>query len=123
MREKTMKPDYYKLDKDHNIIGAIDIHDWGKFFESSDRIVKQENLPNGLRISTVFLGIDHNFSDEGPPVLFETMIFGMEDEVQQRYSTWDEAVKGHEELKKEYENYVVKQLEEERTKFEGTENN
>ena len=31
---------------------------------------------NVVFISTVFLGIDHNFNLEGPPLLFETMIFG-----------------------------------------------
>lgn len=29
-----------------------------------------------VRVSTVFLGIDHRFGGDGPPVLFETMIFG-----------------------------------------------
>lgn len=29
-----------------------------------------------MSISTVFLGIDHNYSNAGPPVLWETMIFG-----------------------------------------------
>ncbi|MCK4858907.1 MAG: hypothetical protein KAT58_13115 [candidate division Zixibacteria bacterium] len=49
------------------------------------------------RVSTVFLGLDHNFSGEGHPVLFETMVFGespLADE-QERYCTWDEAVAGH----------------------------
>jgi hypothetical protein len=46
-------------------------------------------------VSTVFLGLDHSFG-EGPPQLFETMIFGGEhDEYQERYSTWDEAEAGH----------------------------
>lgn len=27
------------------------------------------------RVSTVWLGIDHNFSDHGPPLIFETMVF------------------------------------------------
>lgn len=48
----------------------------------------------GVRISTVFLGVDHGFN--GDPVLFETMIFGGEyDEHQTRYKTWDEAASGH----------------------------
>jgi hypothetical protein len=48
------------------------------------------------RVSTVFMGIDHNFTRGGPPLLFETMIFGgPEDGFQARYSTWDEAEAGH----------------------------
>jgi hypothetical protein len=49
-----------------------------------------------IRISTVFLGINHNFGDEGPPILFETMVFGgVLNGRQFRYSTWDEAELGH----------------------------
>jgi hypothetical protein len=50
------------------------------------------------RVSTVFLGIDHNF-DEGEPLLFETMIFGgkfdREGEYQTRCSTWAQAEAQH----------------------------
>ena len=52
----------------------------------------------GAQISTVFLGINHNFGD-GPPLLFESLIFGSpHDGEQRRYSTWDEAEKGHIEM-------------------------
>ena len=47
-------------------------------------------------ISTVFLGLDHNPTGRGQPVLFETMIFGgWHDEFQVRYRTYDEAEAGH----------------------------
>lgn len=47
-------------------------------------------------ISTVFLGIDHRFGDDGPPILFETMIFGGKfNDYQERCSTWDQAVEMH----------------------------
>lgn len=50
-----------------------------------------------VRISTVFLGMDHNFFGNGPPLLFETMIFGgPHDGYQERCSTWEEAEKQHE---------------------------
>ena len=77
--------------------------EWATFFEGKDRIVKQETLPNGLRVSTVFLGIDHNFGD-GEPLLFESMVFGIKDdeEIQQRYSTYEQAEKGHQELVEKY---------------------
>jgi hypothetical protein len=48
-----------------------------------------------VRVSTVFLGLDHSFSG-GPPLLFETMVFGGEhDQAQWRYTTWQEAEIGH----------------------------
>jgi hypothetical protein len=47
-------------------------------------------------ISTVFLGTDHNWSRYGPPLLFETMVFGGQlDEVQLRTSTWSGAQAQH----------------------------
>jgi hypothetical protein len=46
------------------------------FQESGGMIVKQEYFGN-FYISTVFLGLDHNFGT-GKPVLFETMIFTTE---------------------------------------------
>ena len=45
-----------------------------------------------ITISTVFLGVDHSFAMHGPPVLYETMIFGEPfDRRMYRYCTWDEA--------------------------------
>ena len=71
-----------------------DIIQWGKWFETGDRVVAKTEK-DGVSVSTVFLGIDHSF-EEGEPVLFETMIFGGDrDEDMWRYSTWDEAEKGH----------------------------
>lgn len=55
-------------------------------------------LPNGYRVSTVFLGLDHSFNG-GPPVLWETMVFGPEtgsmDLDGGRYTSYDAAVTGH----------------------------
>jgi hypothetical protein len=49
-------------------------------------------------VSTVWLGLDHNWSREGPPIIFETMTFGGRyDQEQMRYATEDQAQKGHRE--------------------------
>jgi hypothetical protein len=51
-----------------------------------------------VRISTVWLGLNHNFSGLGPPLIFETMLFGLDEEVdeyQWRYSTKEAALAGH----------------------------
>ena len=48
-----------------------------------------------IEISTVFLGLDHSFGGK-KPLLFETMIFGGKlDQEQERYTTWEQAEKGH----------------------------
>lgn len=48
-----------------------------------------------VRVSTVFLPIDHGYGD-GPPVIYETMIFGGDlDGDQWRYVTEADAIAGH----------------------------
>lgn len=46
---------------------AKDFLDWAKWFEKRVRILKQETLPNGYWVSTVFIGMNHDF--------FQTMVF------------------------------------------------
>ena len=71
-----------------------DILEWARSFEESSRVVEQTMIGE-VKVSTIFLGLDHQYGD-GPPLLFETMIFGgPEDGYQERYSTWEEAEKGH----------------------------
>lgn len=50
-----------------------------------------------LAVSTVWLGIDHNFSGRGEPLVWETMVFGDCDFDQElvRYSTEQDALEGH----------------------------
>jgi hypothetical protein len=54
---------------------AVDLFTWAKWFGTADRIVCQETIAQN-RVSTIFLGIDHNFDPHGPPILWETMTFG-----------------------------------------------
>jgi hypothetical protein len=51
-----------------------------------------------VRVSTVWLGMDHQFGD-GPPLIFETMVFGGPlDDYQWRYVTEAEAIAGHDQV-------------------------
>ena len=80
----------------HNPVGVDDIITWGKWFETADRHVAKTAINDEINVSTVFLGLDHSFGG-GPPLLFETMIFGGEhDQYQDRYETWAQAEIGHE---------------------------
>ena len=69
-----------------------DLRIWAHSYEKEAnwRRVAEDTIGHAY-ISTVFLGIDHAFG-KGPPLLFETMVFGgaLEDE-QDRCSTWAEA--------------------------------
>lgn len=59
---------------------------------------------NDVTISTVWLGINHNYG-EGAPVIFETLVFGgTHDGSMERYNTEDEALEGHEAMV----NFVLK---------------
>lgn len=64
---------YYVLNKDKMPVPAT-LEEWGRSYEANDRIIARSEI-GGARVSTVFLGIDHQFG-MGEPLLFETMIFG-----------------------------------------------
>ena len=91
-----MTCDKYILDADGEPQMEPDTLKWGAWFETAERHVLHDKLPNGVRVSTVFLGLDHNFGMDGPPVLWETMIFGgPHTDYQERYTSKSEAIKGH----------------------------
>jgi len=79
----------------------VELLEWAKWFETTDRHVGNDTI-NGYRISTVFLGLDHNFG-VGAPLLFETMVFGDDDEEDmERYATYEEAEEGHKRFVEKY---------------------
>lgn len=86
---------HYRLNADHSVSEVEDLLTWAAWFETADRVVAAANR-QGFLVSTVFLGLDHQWG-AGPPVLFETMIFGPAggENYCERYSTWDEALAGH----------------------------
>lgn len=87
----------------HKIIKTNDLFEWAEWFQNSNRTIGNTVVGNDVKVSTVFLGLDHNFSGEGEPILFETMIFGgIRDCETIRYSTWDQALFGHNQIVKEF---------------------
>ena len=73
---------------------------WANWFETADRKVAVDWVSEETRVSTVFLGLDHNHAfDLSNPILWETMIFGGPlDGTMRRYETRAEAARGHAEL-------------------------
>jgi hypothetical protein len=64
------------------------------------RVTSSSDPDAEFTVSTVWLGIDHSFGD-GPPLLFETMVFGggeSQDQTQWRWGTEAEARAGHAEI-------------------------
>lgn len=92
---------YYLLNDDHTYRPCT-LSEWSEQFEKmreKKRIAYDEI--NDCRVSTVWLGIDHNhfgYLTEGAPLLFETMVFKGDtsnDIYMDRYSTSEQAKAGH----------------------------
>ena len=80
--------------KGKKVIPEYDLFKWAEWFETAKRHVANDFIGK-VHVSTVFLGLNHNFG-VGKPILFETMIFGgKHDQYQERYCTWEEAEEGH----------------------------
>ena len=68
------------------------------YADPDSRRVGQDRI-GPLLVSTVHLVMDHQFDPDGPPLIFETMIFGDDDhEPCWRYSTEAEARAAHESI-------------------------
>lgn len=97
--------DWYVLHADGTYSPQVDMGS-GKTDPGVDKKIAVEDAtdPEGREfcVSTVFLGLDHQYGD-GPPLVFETMIFASKDgEITDwcerwgdRYSTIDGARAGH----------------------------
>jgi hypothetical protein len=92
------RPKYYKL------LGRVAVPvrhmmDWAVWFEKNGPChVAQDVVGSVFFVSTIFLGLDHNFSGVGDPLLFETMILDTSDSdgfYQTRCSTWGQAEAEH----------------------------
>jgi hypothetical protein len=99
----AVRPDKYILDAhgEPQAVEALDV--WGEWYTRSSkdrsRMVAQDKDESGattIMISTVFLGLDHNYAGVGPPVLWETLVFGGAlDGEMDRYTSREAAFRGH----------------------------
>lgn len=102
---------FWILDDDRQPKVAESMDEWYAFvrrdFEDRSRVGDTETAT--MRVSTVFLGVDHSWRGP-PPILFETMVFSLEKYPREfegkiyfaaedfdtvRYSTWSDAEAGH----------------------------
>lgn len=84
---------HYRLEGRRAVACGVD--EWVAWFEAADRRVA-ETWIGDVRVSTVFLDLDHNAFPGRDPALFETMVFveGEPSSVR-RYFIWEEAEAGH----------------------------
>jgi len=94
----------YVLDENGRVVVETDDDKWSAFMERGRRHVVGYFEGNGVKVSTIFLGIDHRhvFGDEDKlpikpiPILWETMVFGgCLDGYQERYTSAEDALRGH----------------------------
>jgi hypothetical protein len=93
---------YYVWDKETDEVRETDQSTWMSQLGDIDARRVGWTVVNGHRVSTVFLGNDHRWLGDGPPLLFETMVFPGVDEDEtwvetycDRYSTPEQARAGH----------------------------
>lgn len=122
-----LEKEWWILDADNNP-KPVRVREWSEWYEAAARKGLADGLTNDPRrvaqtdlatvwVSTVFLGVNHQWGD-GPPILFETMVFTREkfpkefagkikwhrDDLDTfRYSTWDDAVTGHNAIVRRYQ--------------------
>lgn len=111
--EKLRDNRHYILDPQGHPIPALNWLVWGEWFQRNDGAARRvsETRTKFFWVSTVFLGLDHQWGD-GPPLIFESMAFLQpkrcdiravmpgsplinEGELCDRYSTRDQALAGH----------------------------
>lgn len=79
--------DKYILNEQGEPVNESDLMKWAAWLENGDcRRVANDQVGKAT-VSTVFIGLDHAYGDDEPPILWETMVFGGPmDEEQERCS-------------------------------------
>ena len=95
---------HYILDENGNPVIEHDYQIWSYWMENNNRHLALDEIGD-VKVSTVFLGIDHSWSrsftvklyyEYENPILWETMIFGGErDGYQNRFCSKESALEGH----------------------------
>lgn len=102
---------YYKLDINNNPIKCENIYEYLEWHDSLSRehpvctktIEYTEIKEKNIHISTIFLGLDHSFSKDNKPILWETMVFSNKTDIDmERYSSHDAAIAGHQAFVEKY---------------------
>ena len=97
---------YFRRDGTPYPPGDAGLWEWCDDFAKEElRIVRQDKLPDGTEISTIWLGIDHDHHATMHglphlPLMFETMVWGPDGNIalQMRYRSENDAIAGHMEI-------------------------
>ena len=102
----------YVLDDNGEPRAVEDVNEWAAWFKNASRTIVgphgmcarhvAKDVVGDYTVSTIFLGLDHSFLGEGRPILWETMVFGPEGDIDvdeeyfMRQATRADAAKWHE---------------------------
>lgn len=81
-------------------VAANDLDEWATWIEKAERHVADETIGD-YRISTVFLGLDHNYHSDGPPIFWESMVFAkkhndpIDNDMMRCSGSWEQAEAMH----------------------------
>lgn len=104
-----MKPDlWYILDDDNNPKPVDPITSCRWLHDHPERKIVKQTTVQSFFVSTVFLGLDHGYGSV--PILWETMVFDLSgaDCYMERYSSYADAVQGHDSTIKSVEDGTIK---------------
>lgn len=80
----------------------ITLEIWSELNQDWNYKVVKKTTTNGFRVSTIWLGMNHQWRDNEEPLIFETMVFPDDDSYDdlfcERYATLEQAEEGHERI-------------------------
>jgi len=94
---------YYILDDFGNSIETKDVTVWAEFFKDVEkRTLALDNIKSMFQVSTVFLRLEHGEDSDGNPLLWETMVFGSDEEECIRAASKEDAELNHQNMVSKY---------------------
>lgn len=81
-----------------NVVVPAELQAWANWIAHNRVSVALDSIGSAF-ITTVFTGLDRGYGITPQPLIFESMVLGGKyNRLVQRYSTWDQATRGHDEL-------------------------
>jgi hypothetical protein len=100
----------------HEVVPVASVEEWAEWFSANAPVVVRSDvlaLPatdSVVTVATVFSGLRDDVSGDGPPLLFRTVARYRSDGDEASYSTWDEAVAGHEAMVARYQELIKRSI-------------
>lgn len=107
----------YVLDEHGRPVVENDLDKWAVFFNHVQNRTVGKTMVGKILVSTVFLALDHSFSNPGKPILWETMCFSGDGEASREWGDYTRRCGGNREQAEAMHREVVAEV---RAKFRET---